>query len=84
LLLSGTAATVLARGNPFDVFAASVVGLGLNVLLFVGLATILFPSGSSNWVAPLIVLGVAATLSLVATVKTIVVLGQVAPRGGRA
>jgi uncharacterized membrane protein len=83
-LLTLTAATLVARGNPFNVFAASVVGLGLNVLLFAGLAVILFPSGSNNWFAPLIVLGIASTLSLGATVKTIVMLGQVAPRGGRA
>lgn len=82
LILTGSAAAGLAYLKPFNVFAASVVGLALNVLVFAGLAAMLLRGVSNNWLGPLLLLSVAAALMLAATVKAIVVLARAdMPRG---
>jgi uncharacterized membrane protein len=75
LILTAGAATLIAHSKPFNVFAASVIGLVLNVLLFAGLL-VLIGGGDSNWFGVLLVLGTAAALMLAATVQTIILLSR--------
>jgi uncharacterized membrane protein len=77
LVLGGVVAAVLAKGQPFDVFSASVVGLGLNVLLFAGLVRLLTAGGShDNAISILFVLAVTAALMLAGSVKLILMLAR--------
>jgi uncharacterized membrane protein len=83
LFLGGTTAAVLANGRPFDVFSASVVGLGLNVILFAGLMKLLVSGASANnELGILLVLGVMAALMLGASVKLIVKLSRASTAHG--
>lgn len=78
LVLAMAVAALLLCVEPFDVFAASVVALGLNVLLVAGLATVLFTGSSSEWIGFMLLLGLFAAGLLAGSVKVIVARAGVA------
>jgi hypothetical protein len=71
LLVLGTLAAALALGPPrwFDIFGLSAAALGLNTLLFAGLARLLFDSGSGDPLGRFLLLGLVAAGLLAATVS---------------
>lgn len=72
LVLFAGFAAALAQQQPFDVLAASVAGLAINVLLVAGLARVLFwNNASSGLIFPLLVLGLVAAGLLALSAKLI-------------
>jgi uncharacterized membrane protein len=72
LVLLGLAALLIAHARPFDVFAASVVGLALNVLLVA--RTLLMFKDTREFIFPLLVVGIVA-LGLLAITVTLIMAG---------
>ena len=69
VLLMATAAG-LATDKLFEIYGLSALALGLNVLLIVGLARLLFRNTHNiEWIATLLILGLAAAGLLAATVS---------------
>ena len=73
LMVLGALAAVLAIGPRqwFDIFGISAAALGLNVLLFAGLARVLFDRGGSDPLGRFLLLGLVAAGLLAATVTAI-------------
>lgn len=71
LLMLGVAAALLTQARFFDVFALSVVALGLNVLLVFGMGRALFSGSSLNWLGSTFLLGIGAAGLLAVTVSLI-------------
>jgi hypothetical protein len=65
------AAGLLSKPRHFDVFALSVAGLGINVLLVFGLGHWLFRGSSSDWLVNLLVLGLFAAGLLALSVSVV-------------
>jgi uncharacterized membrane protein len=85
LVMLGAASIAFASPRLFDIFALSVVGLGLNALLVGGFARMLFSGNSSGTVMPLFLLGLTAAGMLAGTVNIILKLSRrPAPEGGAA
>ncbi len=80
----GAAAPVLALPRTFEVAALSAVALGLNILLVAGLGYwLLHDHGGGDPIAQLLVLGLAAAVSLAASVNAILALARRYGRGVR-
>jgi len=77
LVLFGFAAALIGYARPFDVLAASVVGLALNVLLVAGMAVNLFKD-SQHLISSLLLIGVAAA-GLLALTVTLIMAGMRRP-----
>jgi uncharacterized membrane protein len=77
-LLGGTALT-LSLPRAFDVFALSVVALGMDALLVVGLGRWLFDSGGGDTIGRLFTLGIVASGLLAASVALVM---RIARRNG--
>lgn len=73
LMLAAGAASSLAKTKPFDVLAASVVALGINVLLVAGLGKMLL-SGHGDEMGSLLMLGLLAAGLLGGSVSLIMSL----------
>jgi uncharacterized membrane protein len=71
LMMLGAAAALLMKARFFDVFALSVVALGLNVLLVYGLGDALLSSLNRDWVGALLILGICAVGLLAGTISII-------------
>lgn len=75
--LLGSAAYALASRRLFDIFCLSAVGLALNVLLTFGLGKLLFQdSRGDHWIAPMLLLGLAAAGLLAGTVGVLLRLSR--------
>ena len=60
----------------FDIFAISAVALGVNTLLAVGVARVLFDNGGSDWIGKLMLMGLLAAGLLAGTVSGILHLAK--------
>jgi len=78
VVLAGIAAGIFAGQTRFDVFAASVVALALNIMLVAGMAIAILPSGSSisGLVFTLMLLGIFAAGMMAGSVKLILDLSR--------
>jgi len=79
LALAGSAAVLFACLVPFDVFAASMVALALNILLVAGIAMVAMPKGSASTSAlvfALLLVGLAAAGLMAGSVKVILDLSR--------
>jgi len=83
LCLLGAAAWLFATRAAFDLYALSVLGLGLDVLLVCGLARLLFEVGNVG-ADSLLLLGLAAAGLLAGTVAAILALARRRGAGGQA
>ena len=75
LVLAALSAT-LARRSSFDIFGLSAAALGLNTLLFAGLARALFDGGGNDPVGRMLLLGLTAAALLAGTVSLILRLSR--------
>lgn len=73
LVLLGLAAALIGHARPFDVLAASVVGLALNVLLVAG--TLFLFGKTQSLIFPLLVVGIVA-LGLLFMTVTLIMAGM--------
>ncbi|MDP3613317.1 MAG: DUF2157 domain-containing protein, partial [Rubrivivax sp.] len=76
LLVLAVLAALLSRPAGFDIFGLSAVALGLNALLFGGLARLLFDNSGDDPIGRLLLLGVAAAAMLGGTVALILRLSR--------
>jgi len=60
---------MLSRPESFDIFGLSAVALGLDTLLVVGLAKLLFRTSGHDWFFALLVVGLAAAGLMAGTVS---------------
>ncbi|WP_280151268.1 DUF2157 domain-containing protein [Piscinibacter sp. XHJ-5] len=74
--LFAIAAAALATRRWGDVYGLSAVALGLDTLLVAGLARMVFEDHRGDWVAPLLLVGLAAAGLLAATVSVILKLSR--------
>jgi uncharacterized membrane protein len=85
LAVLGIAAVVLANARSFDIYGLSAVALGLNALLLVGLANLLFDHhGSGDEIGRMLVLGLSAAGLLAASVSGVMRLSRRHARTGDA
>jgi uncharacterized membrane protein len=76
LALLAVAAGMLSSAKFFDIFGLSAIALGLNILLISGLGKLLFNVHSSDFIGPLLLIGLAAAGLLAATVALILHLSR--------
>lgn len=77
VLLAGGAGALIAHAKPFDIVAASVIALCLNVLLVAGLIKLLVDDAHGNsWIGALLIVGLIATGLLAGSVKLILRLSR--------
>ena len=69
-------AYMLSRPESFDIFGLSAVALGLDTLLVVGLAKLLFRASGHDWFFALLVVGLAAAGLMAGTVSLLLRLAR--------